>query len=667
MAKIIKIVWLLVLSLSMLSALIFIWKNPVAPDTWTHMNIGRYIIEKSKIPTHSDLSYKDVEPEFKFVSHSWLSDVLIYLSKANDSPYTVFILIGSLLCLSLYILFKVLELLQVPYEIKIFSLVLSSTLALTFWRLHPIIFTIPLTLSVLYSYLLYKCGSRRALYALPIIFFLYAQLGGGYIFIPILFLVAILITEIATRTIFYTKKDNSSNKKIPIKPLLIASVISVLVTILNPWGMRIWVYGPVALYLVKPINWYGNLLGILNVTSQSFIKNSPSIVPYALFTSYMLGTILVTFTFIVRKPKLLFSTLASIASLFFFFLLPFYWVRYIPLVTFLTIPIMAVVLQKAVEHIEKNKKIQAVHFGLAVTSLIAFAYLLFNPFKAFAFDPPLDQLRYIRNNNLPSNVITSQDITGFASYYLYPKKTLLDIQDDLYDETASIELYGLPQVILKKSFDSIIEVNGANTILTNKDYASLAHTLNADPNWALVYYDDNGFVFVKKSEVNESFLKKNALIHLKLDRSLGFDIKEATAAAQELRRFTKVYKSRMALGQLATIYRLNGQLDLAESTLTQIPKQKWDFTVYTEMGRVKAAQGLCKEAEYNLLQAVNEKGEQNFSRAVLDLAVVYAGCFQDKKKAEHFFRRYDSFMMPPAEHGRVRNIADDFGINITEN
>lgn len=667
MAKIIKIIWLITLVLSIIYALIFIWNHPIAPDTWTHMNIGRYVVENKKIPIHSDISYKDVEPEFKFVSHSWLSDVLIYLAKANNSPYTVFVLVGSVLCLSLYILFKALKLLQATYEIRMMSLALSSTLALTFWRLHPIIFAVPLTLSILYLFLLYKNGSYRALYALPVVFLLYAQMGGGYIFIPLLFLIAILAIEIVKKTIFFSKTDNVQDKKIRIKPLLIISIISVLITVLNPWGMRVWVYGPVALYLVKPINWYGNLLGILNVTSQSFIKNSPSIIPYALFTIYMLGTMLITFTFIVRKPKLLFPALASIASLFFFFILPFYWVRYIPLATFLTIPIMAVVLQKAVEHIEKNKKIQAVHFGLAVTALIAFAYLLFNPFKAFAFDPPLDQLRYIRNNNLPSNVITSQDITGVASYYLYPKKTLIDIQDDLYDETASIELYGLPQVILKKSFDSIIEVNGANTILTNKDYASLALTLNADPNWALVYYDDNGFVFVKKSEVNESFLKKNALIHLKLDRSLGFDIKEATAAAQELRRFTKVYKSRMALGQLATIYRLNGQLDLAESTLTQIPKQKWDFTVYTEMGRVKAAQGLCKEAEYNLLQAVNGKGEQNFSRAVLDLAVVYAGCLQDKEKAEHFFRRYDSFMMPPAEHGRVRNIADDFGINITEN
>ena len=77
-----------------------------------------------------------------------------------------------------------------------------------------------------------------------------------------------------------------------------------------------------------------------------------------------------------------------------------------------------------------------------------------------------------------------------------------------------------------------------------------------------------------------------------------------------------------------------------------------------------AAQGSCREAEKWFLEAIKERGEQNLSRTVLDLAVLYAACFEDMDKARHYFARYNSYPIPPAEREKAWQIAKQFGIKL---
>ncbi|MCJ7826349.1 hypothetical protein MUP56_01890, partial [Patescibacteria group bacterium] len=218
-----------------------------------------------------------------------------------------------------------------------------------------------------------------------------------------------------------------------------------------------------------------------------------------------------------------------------------------------------------------------------------------------------------------------------------------------------------------QQFTQITDKNSINTMLVSMDIGGLALAANADPNWALVYVETNGLLFVRRSQMPESFLTTHELKTIDLSRNLGFDPEKKNAAIAELLQYTERFpEAVLAKGQLATLYRMENQLDKAEAILMSIPEAKRTFVVKTELGRTMAARGKCKASEYWFLSALKERNERNFARATLDLGILYAACFNDKKKAQHYFARFNSYILHPAEREYLRQVAAQFGIVLDE-
>lgn len=170
---------------------------------------------------------------------------------------------------------------------------------------------------------------------------------------------------------------------------------------------------------------------------------------------------------------------------------------------------------------------------------------------------------------------------------------------------------------------------------------------------------------MRRNKVSESFLQKHELRHLSLVSNLGADPKHVPEATAELEYMLRLYPNNLLYrGQLATLLRIQGRADKAIRLLYEIPLHLWDYKLFTEMGRSQASVGNCTAAEQFLLRALDDRTETNFSQAVLDLAIVYVGCFQDKEKARHYFERYLSFTIPHSEKDKARKIASDFGIHV---
>jgi tetratricopeptide (TPR) repeat protein len=292
-------------------------------------------------------------------------------------------------------------------------------------------------------------------------------------------------------------------------------------------------------------------------------------------------------------------------------------------------------------------------------------YLCFFPPQGSIFHPPQKQMDMITELNLPSNHFTTFDLTGYALYSLTPQKVILDAQDDLFDENILINFYSWPLTVSEKFFNNLVGGNYINTMLVNKNIGGLANTLSQHPDWALIYFDTNGFLFVKKDAVARKILEEDELRFINLTRNLGFNPGEIASATAELEKFTAKYpQNKMALGQLASLYRFNKDFSKAENTLRKIPLNEWDYAVYTEDGRIKAAEGLCKSAEESFIKALKDRSEQNYSRTVLELAILYVGCFGDRQKAKHYFLRYNSFLITPVEREKLRQIMKNFNISL---
>ena len=605
----------------------------------------------------------------EWIDHSWLSDAILYISGSQSSLFTALFILLPTFFLSLYILKVILDGLNIERVVKTLGLTLAIPLSSLFWKLHPFIFIIPLLLVSILAYLKYwQENSKTILWIIPI-FFLWANLSGGSIFIIVsFFILAFLLLTIVQRIKFLIQPQlYASNKRVG---LLLASIfLAVSLTFLNPSGVKIWTYSGKSIeLLLGPTKSYSSLAGAILAANSTYVKEILSSYHFTLFLGYVLFMILGLAFFIVRDKLQFIRNIFPYFILIIFLIPGFVWIRLIHLSIFGSLPIFVFLVNYLLSKIS-NSAFKTKVFSLG-GYLIAFAIpsiFFLNPPTQITVSEPKAQLDFIRENGLPPNILTTPDLTGFTYYYLYPQRAGIDTLDDLFDEHETINIYSIVALLPEEFIKDISQTLGVSTILASKDADYLTLELSQNEDWALVYIDYNGFVFVKKDAVSQEFLNSNYLSEINLGRNLGFNIENIDKATEQLKRFTANNpESTLALGQLASLYRFQQKFDEAEKTLQKIPKNKRDFIFMTEMGRIKAAQGLCKSSEDWYLQALKLRKEQNLSRAVLDLAVLYAGCFQDKEKARHFFQRYNSYPISPGEREKARKIAKDFGISLEE-
>lgn len=636
--------------------------HPFSPDSWTHMGIGKFIVENKKIPLHSDISFKEnVLPSLEWVSHSWLSDIFFHLSGSVNTLYAGFLVVLPILLLSLYFLYKILFILRIGRRAIWLPISIPTIIAGSFWKIHPFPIATLLLLCMLFLYLKWREGSKKSILLIPVIFVLFANMSGGFVFIPLFFFTTILLTETVYRIVVRLIKQKTTTQ-LSIKFLSLSFFLSIPSLLINPYGLRLFIYPLTFFGILERKSWFSSLSGSLLLTNQNFLRNAPSSFLNALFLVLFIFILCMLFYIAIKKKNLLVKYY-YLAPLLLFFTLPLLWVRFIPLSTFLTLPLLGVITAE----LFKNKAKLLVYAYIVILSISAF-YMLYRPYTTM-FDPPITHIEIIKKFNLPLNVLTSQDITGYTLHSL-PGKVGLDAQDDVFDENELITTFSpiLSSIPNDSSgFQSTLEENEIGTVLVNKNIGDLAYLFNNTEGWALIYFDDNGFLFSKKEFLDDEFIKKNEIKYLELGRNLGFEPENATESAQELEVFTKRYPtSYLALGQLASVYRYQKDLKKAEETLLKIPDNKWNYVTMTEMARLRAAQGYCKSSEKWFLEALNDRSEKNFSRAVLDLAVLYAGCLNDYEKAKHFLLRYNSFQLSPIEREKVKQIANDFNIQLEE-
>ena len=644
-----KHVWFYYLVL--LTTLIFsvrsVFLNPLINDSYLHLAIGRYIFDHKKIPVHQNLSFKETIPSLELFSHSWLADLFFYLTAKNQIAAGIILIL--LLALSLLLLNLILKKEGVGFPLRALALATAAVVSPVFWRIHPLVFAPALLLSLFYGR---DLTDKKNFLIAPFIFFLFANLCGGFIFLAGSFWLLIVISQVLITFI----------KKLPLKTLaapLTVTAAAFLSSTINPFGVKIW------LYFINFINIVAvgrkalsSLDGIIKLINQNFLKQSAPRLLFAVYALFLLTLIILLIKKLVAekavfiKKNLLYFPLLTAA----FF--SFKWFRFIPVGLFLNLIIFVKIVQSEKMNAVYTRLFSLIVFILALT-------LLFKPPAFFRFNPPVRQLKIIKKLKLPTNVFTSFDLTG---YFLFAgdDKAFVDLSDDLFDESEIINLYTYVTPLPETAVNNLLTDNHIDTALVHRDTGAVAYTLiNQKDRWGLVYFDDNGYLFVRKSAVTADFAKKNFLEHIDLSRPLGFDPQNASQAAEELENFIKKYPdSLMATGQLASIYRIQKKYSLAEKTLRKIPQSRWNYVVYTEMGRLKAAQGLCVASEENYLRALQDRAEQNLSRAVLDLAVLYAGCFQDYEKARHFFSRYNSFPISSSEREFLRQLTNQFKIKL---
>lgn len=222
-------------TIAVISTMLIAAVQPVTdPDFWWHITTGNWILAHQAVPRHDLFTY--TVSSHRWITHEWLSEVILALLFRLGHLPLVSLVLGAITAAGFVLVYLAIDR-RVNFVLAGCALVLGVAAANPIWgpRIQMITFTLT---ALTYLWIKRYCeGRSRALYALPLVVLLWANLHGGF-FIAYAFLGIALAAE-GLR--FVLKRPGA----LPIRRLrnlLVVLLASVVAAVVNPNGWDIYVY-----------------------------------------------------------------------------------------------------------------------------------------------------------------------------------------------------------------------------------------------------------------------------------------------------------------------------------------------------------------------------------------------------------------------------------------
>lgn len=464
--------------------------NAITQDLGRHIKTGEIILETKQIPNINLYSY--TYPEFPFINHHWLSEVVFYLVTHTTGFNGLLVFSTGIVVFSFG--------LMVWYSLR-FKNILATTIVSFFYLqilfertdVRPEIFSflfLSLFVVILYSF---RTRFTKWIFLLPFLELIWVNM---HIYFPIgvltigLFLVDAII-------------KNRKNLFTPhTKTLIFIFALSSLSTICNPQGIQ------GALYPLTVFNNYGYQI---EENQNIFFLWSYSQKPTILYFSFTLLLLSITLFVNTLKTKLIDWLLVLVFSL-----LAVLSIRNFPLFVFATFIPASYVLSKTLDRFSFHKpKMLTVTVFILLCLFVWSGTQLVNRF-GFGFGIPTgatNGIDFLQNEKIQGSLFNNFDIGSYMEYRLYPEqKVFVDGRPEAYPkeffEKTYIPMQYDPQIFAK--VDS--RYNFQTIFFSHTDQTPWAQVflswLIKDTRWSMVYLDDYIVIFVKNNKDNEELVKK---------------------------------------------------------------------------------------------------------------------------------------------------------------
>lgn len=203
-------------------------------DYYWHIKLGEYIVNTKTVPTVDIFSWYGISNNLPWISHEWLSGVLLYLNSIIFKKYAVIIFCSSMYLIIALLLFY-LNKKEYQKNIKFTLIHILIGIILLSALITPRPHLISYVLLIITLYLtkdLYNNPSTKKIYFLPVISFIWSNIHGGssnlsYIVLGITFIGSIL--------------DKKMNKQL-LKKYLLIFISTILLITINPHGLKMLLY-----------------------------------------------------------------------------------------------------------------------------------------------------------------------------------------------------------------------------------------------------------------------------------------------------------------------------------------------------------------------------------------------------------------------------------------
>jgi hypothetical protein len=362
------------------------------PDFGWHLKMGQ-LITSSGIPATDPFSY--TMANFPFVDHEWLSNIYIYFLYNHIGQLGLALIFGVMATASLVICLPK----KSQPIIKYFLLILAIASVIPFAGIRPQVQTW-LFLAILIKVIFDQEWWRKLRFFLPPFFLLWANLHGGF------------AVGLATLTVIMVVKSIGL-RKVNITDLLIV-VSSWLVTLINPYGLRLW----------------GEIISTQTDTNLRWriAEWMPSIFSFN-FPFIFLACLSGTLIFRYRKKYLPEELIVYLA----FLIEAVLSVRNIPLWTIIALPLTFKAFSQLTDEVSKVQKgTERLQKSLLYAMPIAILILISQIYFDLRSSPnqnnfyPSQAVSYLKNNLPPGNIFSDYNWGGYLIWKLPEKKTFID-------------------------------------------------------------------------------------------------------------------------------------------------------------------------------------------------------------------------------------------------
>lgn len=261
-------------------------------DYYWHVKAGEYMVTNLKIPYYDVFSWYGIANNLYWMSHEWLSEVMLYIYKFIFKDFGPIIFNISIYLTLIVVLFKCNK--ERLEKNKIFTFIWALLGVLVFSRgMLPRPHMISYVLLVFTIYVLYENFNNKdskKIYYLPLISLLWANFHGGSSNLPYVLCFIFLIVGLFKFKFGSIEADRITKKQI--KRYIICGLLSVAAIAINPHGLKMITYPYVNM---------GDSLMISNITEWA----SPSLNNTSDYGDFIvLGTIILTMIISKKKIKL---------------------------------------------------------------------------------------------------------------------------------------------------------------------------------------------------------------------------------------------------------------------------------------------------------------------------------------------------------------------------
>lgn len=467
-------------------------------DLGRHLLTGKIITQSMQIPSINLFSY--TYPDFPFINHHWLSEVIFYLVTSIGGYPGLFalslLLIISAFSLVLFTAAKTAKTIPLAFLSIIYLRILFERT-----DLRPELFSflfLSLIITVLYRY--------RSTYTKLIFLLIPLQLlwVNSHIYFPI----GILVTLLFAIDIGVTHRKDLLAKQPKI--LLLILICMGLVTLINPQGIT------GALYPLTVMQNYG--YSIEENQTPFFLQSLGFAKPSFFYLGLAMFTLFSTLILTIKKARLIDWFLAILFSI-----IALSAVRNFPLFVFSTLIPCSYALSILCNQLSRLGKTRGTFIKFA--SLIFLLILFIWQAKVITTTHPVGygvhedaklSLNFIKQEKIQGPIFNNFDIGSYIESRLYPgERVFIDGRPEAYPasfiKSVYIPMQQNPDLFHKASdtyrFNAIIFSHTDQTPWGEQFISSIIR----DKNWKTVYLDSTIIVLLKNNDQNTSSIKRLGL------------------------------------------------------------------------------------------------------------------------------------------------------------